>query len=268
MLERLNQILERLDSFGQYLPNHATPEAVPAVDFQPAPDSRILHSPHAGYDADPADLSDREYMTIPSSRTTSDTILSWPIFENRYPPNFLVQSLYHSEVDVDSDDEFELDSETSNHRQRSRGGNILPSGGVEENVLRLIDNFLAVVHTKNPILDVMTLKKYARRVAEDGPGWDGQSCLVVSLPYISIFPLYFPGLDIFTYVCGTHMLGSFFNNLPTVNRRRPLRILRGKNLNLPTGCRKLSTRFHQTLFLMWPLSLYRGNPRRLFPSVI
>lgn len=43
-----------------------------------------------------------------------------------------------------------------------------------------VDKFLTFVHIKNPILDAATIKDYARRVSEDGPGWDAPAWLVVS----------------------------------------------------------------------------------------
>lgn len=43
----------------------------------------------------------------------------------------------------------------------------------------LCRKFLALIHLKNPILDVSEFSKYARNVTEYGPGWDGAGCLVV-----------------------------------------------------------------------------------------
>ncbi|MGI4851480.1 MAG: hypothetical protein ACRYGR_06015, partial [Janthinobacterium lividum] len=45
----------------------------------------------------------------------------------------------------------------------------------------LVENFLANNHIKNPIRDVEQLRNDAKWFAEFGPGWDGKSCLVVSL---------------------------------------------------------------------------------------
>ena len=50
----------------------------------------------------------------------------------------------------------------------------------EDDIESLVDNFIAHVHIKNPILEIETLREQARRVVEEGPGWDGASCLVVN----------------------------------------------------------------------------------------
>ena len=46
----------------------------------------------------------------------------------------------------------------------------------------LLSNFLRLVHVMNPVLDCKTLLAYGREVAELGPRWDAQTCLVVSRP--------------------------------------------------------------------------------------
>ncbi|KAH8694612.1 hypothetical protein BGZ61DRAFT_588540 [Ilyonectria robusta] len=68
---------------------------------------------------------------------------------------------------------------SSHHLQVNKENETAIEPSDEENVIRLVDNFIAFVHTKNPILDILTLKRYARSVAEDGPGWDGKTCLVL-----------------------------------------------------------------------------------------
>ena len=48
----------------------------------------------------------------------------------------------------------------------------------------LCQRFLALIHVKNPVLDVVKFKRYAREAAEYGPAWDGPGCLVVRSPPI------------------------------------------------------------------------------------
>lgn len=43
----------------------------------------------------------------------------------------------------------------------------------------LCQRFLALIHVKNPVLDVVWFKRHAREAAEYGAGWDGPGCLVV-----------------------------------------------------------------------------------------
>ena len=40
--------------------------------------------------------------------------------------------------------------------------------------------FLSSANRRNPIVDAEQLKRSARKVTEEGPGWDASSCLVVS----------------------------------------------------------------------------------------
>lgn len=130
-------------------------------------------------------------MRIPSSRTTGDAVLQWPIFQSRYPPNFLLAPVFEAGHDPDSDDdEPDLSRTLSNTAQKSsKGCSSITFDAGEEDVRRLVGNFISFVHTKNPILDILSLQKYARHIAENGPGWDEKSCLVVS-PILHNFPLY------------------------------------------------------------------------------
>jgi len=105
-------------------------------------------------------------MKIPASRTTADTILLWPIFNGEFPPNYFVDMLFRSEH-VSDESTVYRSSEVVGFKERS--------------VKDLVENFLTYVHVKNPILDVETLRSHAKRIFEEGPGWDGMSCLVVRI---------------------------------------------------------------------------------------
>jgi hypothetical protein len=89
-------------------------------------------------------------------------LLQWPIFEGKYPVGSIA---FPSSGTVEGE---------------------LDTGGVVDELdemapVQLVENFLAYVHIKNPILDVQSLRGYARRVSETGFLWDGISCLVVSI---------------------------------------------------------------------------------------
>lgn len=180
ILDRLNQLLDRFDSATIPFP---TAQVVPPTDNPAFHSSHHLHVNKENETA--IEPSDEEYMRIPSSRPTCDTILLWPIFGGRYPANYLLEPLLSTGCDSEDDSE-ERGAGSIGQHAAANGRNVtLANTGigniaVEENVIRLVDNFIAFVHTKNPILDILTLKKYARGVAEDGPGWDGKTCLVVS----------------------------------------------------------------------------------------
>lgn len=113
-------------------------------------------------------------LHIPSARITPDAVLQWPIFENRYPPNYLTDSTFAAESpDDDTDDEDVVEA-----TQRAPK----PRGGIDEDaVFHLVQRFLELVHIKNPILDTDTMWTYAQRVTEEGIGWDSSSCMVVSV---------------------------------------------------------------------------------------
>lgn len=109
-------------------------------------------------------------LKIPSSRTTPDTILTWPIFNGVYPPSTLQTAI------------FEQDN-TSRYSQGdyySPITSVLSTGFEDADIPRLTNRFLSLVHTKNPILDEHALRRMAIAVAEEGLRWNGPSCLVVS----------------------------------------------------------------------------------------
>ena len=124
-----------------------------------SPSSMILEA-DAGV-ATPSDWK-ADYLRVSSSRTTSDATLRWPIFDGKYPPGLIpcaVEESSTSELGTD--------------------------GGVDDlgyaAPMQLVDDFLAYVHIKNPVLDAQTLRAYARRVSEVGFEWNGPSCLVVGV---------------------------------------------------------------------------------------
>jgi hypothetical protein len=186
MIDRLNYIISRLDAQDARVPNaalssphsvhdqayHGFEQGLPPIsqDSSESPSSQA----HSHAKSRPDDIED--FMQIPSSRTNADGILLWPIFEGRYPPEYFVGILFetHSES---SDEEFSSPPQKSS--QRKPKATIGRPKFREDEVNELVEKFLSHVHIKNPILDVKTLRNYARGVVEDGPGWDGGSCLVV-----------------------------------------------------------------------------------------
>ncbi|KFY25858.1 hypothetical protein V493_04410 [Pseudogymnoascus sp. VKM F-4281 (FW-2241)] len=115
----------------------------------------------------PATIDDaqKDYLRIPSTNTTADTILTWPIFAGEYPPGYLIEAILGKGED-DKSDAFVV-----------RHGEFESLS--DERIPSLIDRFLRNVHTKNPILDVDALLQYGQTAAANGPGWDAPSCLVL-----------------------------------------------------------------------------------------
>ncbi|PMB66750.1 hypothetical protein BM221_007746 [Beauveria bassiana] len=107
----------------------------------------------------------RDFLQIPQHPASADTVLCWEIFEDRFPANALIGSLFKPKLADMAEDVVAAPSR------------MMPLD--EENIPVLIDKFLQNVHTKNPILDVESLVKHGRRCADQGIGWDGRSCLVL-----------------------------------------------------------------------------------------
>lgn len=125
------------------------------------------------------------HLKIPSARTIPDHILAWPILEGKYPPECLQEAVFESAglpsgLDADG---------PSGGACRPFGTPSSTSSLIESEVLGLVERFLSMVHTKNPILDDDTLRRFANIVIEEGLSWNGPSCLVVR-PWIKVlFPL-------------------------------------------------------------------------------
>lgn len=113
----------------------------------------------------------KDFLQIPSHRTTSDTVLAWPVFDGRFPSMPLLGAFLGGKADEHSQDE------------QQAAAYFTVDGGIssteEERLPILVDCFLQNVHTKNPILDVEALVLQVRRIASEGLRWDPWSCLVL-----------------------------------------------------------------------------------------
>ncbi|CAG8934760.1 unnamed protein product [Penicillium salamii] len=110
----------------------------------------------------------RDYLQIPASRCSADTVLTWPIFGGRFRESFLITTLF----------------QYSHGAAEERAGDAwaVPDGlrfTPDEQIPTLVDRFIQNVHTKNPILDLEALIRSGRHAAEIGLQWDAQSCLVL-----------------------------------------------------------------------------------------
>ena len=167
ILDRLNQVLSRLDQI---------PAALAGVNHEPPVLPVEVH--HAPAQEDSLSQEDGAYdqLRIPPARTNPDAVLRWPIFENRYPPNYITDAVFVADS-IDGDTDCEESSITQSGNLR-RAYHAKPKfGGIDEDaILELVQKFLDLVHIKNPILEIDALWSYARHVAEEGLA----SCLVVS----------------------------------------------------------------------------------------
>ncbi|KAK3109844.1 hypothetical protein LTR53_016470 [Teratosphaeriaceae sp. CCFEE 6253] len=126
---------------------------------------------HADADATHSTESSSEFLQIPAHRTSADAVLTWEIFESRYPPSALI-GVHFSRQDSGPCQDLLNTDETFT----ARTGLLVPN---EEQIPALIESFLQNVHTKNPVLDADQLVRQARIVASDGLSWDAWSCLVL-----------------------------------------------------------------------------------------
>ncbi|KAF4437259.1 heterokaryon incompatibility [Fusarium acutatum] len=101
---------------------------------------------------------------FPSASNNCESIMRWPILQG------LVPDVLSFVLELNED----VEAGPSDARGVSGG-----RGVQEEDFIPLSKRFLAYVHVKNPILDVKDYKKKVREAAENGPRWDGASCLVL-----------------------------------------------------------------------------------------
>ena len=130
------------------------------------------------------DVFDR--LDIPAktaSVLSCESILRWPALEGLAPQeeikSFLLQSNNGADFFCDrgSPRTILVGSGSGDSRSGRRGN--LRQGIQEEQILPLCKKFLALINLKNPVLDVAEFNRFSRDVVENGPRWDGPSCLVV-----------------------------------------------------------------------------------------
>lgn len=119
----------------------------------------------------PGDERMKDFLKIPSHRTTADAVLAWDVFDGRWPRMALIGVHFRTTEQgglltfADKLDSAAVSTDL-----------LLPN---EEQIPSLVDKFLENVHTKNPVLDVEQLVKHSRRIAAQGLKWDGWTCLVL-----------------------------------------------------------------------------------------
>lgn len=116
----------------------------------------------------------RDFSHIPPHKTTADEVLTWPIFEAAFPPNYLIDAHlgYRLSTGGIFDDDIDADSTIL-----QISSSVAPLD--EHRIPALVDRFLENVHTKNPILDVEAMVRKSREHASRGLGWDSYSCLLL-----------------------------------------------------------------------------------------
>lgn len=133
------------------LPPHAPPEAT-------ATNASQIHE-----DDDLSLLDDPEFTAATFS---CENILQWPIFRVVAPD---VKSFV---FELGGDEDLVDPARSAEPRRLGRGVQ-------EDDFIPLSKKFLAFAHIKNPILDLSDFRAHVKEASENGPRWDGQSCLVV-----------------------------------------------------------------------------------------
>ncbi|CAG9978427.1 unnamed protein product [Clonostachys byssicola] len=189
-------ILERLDkldaalgalSYSQQAFLSTTSSLRPSlgdgVSLTPQPTADTLHGlPSTAQDdwpvdGDQSENDDVEWLMNAQSAIALDAVLRWPIFQGRHPQDGLRSALGSIVHDTASGSDSEEDVYGNDNRdQRHRPTRVSIR---EDAIPGLVEKFLLYVHIKNPVLDHDKLRKYAKTVREEGPGWDGKSCLVL-----------------------------------------------------------------------------------------
>ncbi|RMJ19150.1 hypothetical protein CDV36_001248 [Fusarium kuroshium] len=174
ILQRLGEMEQRLTTLLDRQHPVSSPSQDPALNLLAEHPEPPTASPGWNVGVGPPDgEGEASYDRPPSgdivtrsSEMRVEKMLQWPIFAVNHPS--LASSL--SRVDiipraVASDSVFDLDPEV---------------------IRTLVENFLVTNHVKNPIFNIDELWACARRVAETGLRWDGETCLVLLICAISV----------------------------------------------------------------------------------
>ncbi|KAI5456060.1 hypothetical protein BGZ63DRAFT_367757 [Mariannaea sp. PMI_226] len=148
-----------------------------------------------------------------------EDILEWPIFQGKYDRRRTEALIFDPTLTWHHADEPMLTAEAIEsprqlEYQDPRQSLSVGRGMREEDIMHLIETFLLTVHIKNPILDPGYLRKTARSVAENGFGWEAQSCLVL-------------------IACALAAIASPFTRQPIPDRDGLLRDLDNSLMNTP-----------------------------------
>ena len=194
ILDKLNQTLEKLTEVGREVKGQT------AAAMRSSPSCGYGHGHrHSAGACNVTPPSPSDCLEVPTAFGSAEAILTWPVFHGRWPRNFLSQEILIGSLPSGSG------AQGDHHHRNSlkRGGKRASQGINEENVPGLVDRFLQLVHSKNPVFHTRQIREAARRVAEDGVGWDASSCIVVRSSSLIINALAIHPIQALTlFVCG------------------------------------------------------------------
>lgn len=169
ILERLNHVvtlLEDRDGIRPLLNRGSEDVLLEAQAADPGSNTSIGHSDFTDAGFGQLEISEKAACTV-----SCESILRWPTFSG------LTSYQNIKSFALVSDDDADISSpDWPTHIRPAR------PALASEDILPLCNKFQALILVKNPSMTSREFSKYAREVAENGPGWDGPSCLVVSVP--------------------------------------------------------------------------------------
>ena len=155
-------IIERLDKLEQLVRSQGGSDA--AEKQSPASKDHYSPSDNESPISDPPGGNDFSTFTI-------ETVLSWPVFQNRFDLRLDLKALLQR-IPEPADEILALQTE-----------NFIAKDLRSDACTRLLNTFLEHVHPANPILDISVLCQYFNDACVSGIGWTAESCLVVSSVY-------------------------------------------------------------------------------------
>ncbi|EXJ80885.1 hypothetical protein A1O3_07173 [Capronia epimyces CBS 606.96] len=184
LLERINYVATLVESRlptarqGSIFSPLAT-TSTPATSSTPGPSASA--APQARQP--PIESASGDDLEVPESDGVSERMLDWPELRGFSPEH--VQALAWLPPPPSTGEAADDKSATllARHvplRQQDKAGYGTRSGAVDESrVVALVKRYRTLIYIKNPILDITSLEKSARRIEEFGLDWSGESCLVL-----------------------------------------------------------------------------------------
>lgn len=171
LLERLNHVVSLLAQ--------GTPSAPTTPARAHVPEKQVVHRSNFTGDG----FGQLEIPEIAARTISCESILRWPIFQQEVSDPPITSLLLQSELDdATSSPGWAADLGDANSLQSSlRRTRTVPAKPTlaEDNIVPLCKKFQALLFPKNPFMTANDFARYVRDVSENGPGWDGPSCLVV-----------------------------------------------------------------------------------------
>ncbi|KAH8799046.1 hypothetical protein F5884DRAFT_131737 [Xylogone sp. PMI_703] len=256
-------ILDRLSTIEALLRNGATARRLDTING-----TTIGHFPSIQVNVEQvtaAKTSPRPvYPYLPSlSWIRTDTVLSWPVFQEAELPLkewvYLDQNGTHGGSVLEVVDSYHHSSLKLAVSPRPLEIPALPSLSLERELVEpLVDQYFRGVNTKNPILERSTIRHLCQDLYENGLGWDCSTCLILIICALGVMT---PG---WTYENSSVQPGEQYSNLANHNSNI-LQIAQtyfeAAEKRLGIALTKCDTQSIQCLCLAGVYHMYRLSPK-------